>query len=170
MLATSNLLSTYAFHSMKVKVLLSDKEFSRINLLLQPLTSCRVGSQVPPAGTDKQETSLSGTWPLKKQSALKTILQSATKSGGNTPGVITVPTGSRDEMWGQSVPLYGQIGSICIFHEALSVVQVKALYLAGPNNLTLFNDETDLQDLPGKMVLHFNARVCFLFIFSFFCN
>lgn len=95
----------------------------------------------------------------KKTSPLKSFLKNAVKSNGNIPGVDSIPTGSQDDTHGHPIPLNGQIGSVCIFHEAIAANQVKRLYTAGPNNLTVYNEESELQDLPGKMLLYYNARV-----------
>ncbi|XP_053386541.1 neurobeachin-like protein 1 [Mercenaria mercenaria] len=128
----------------------------------EPLTSCRVGSMVWQSQSDAwhTESHLNSTTDNKKTSPLKSFLQHAVKSNGNIPGVDSIPTGSQDDTHGLPIPLNGQIGSVCIFHDAVSINQVKRLYAAGPNNLTVFNDDSELQDLPGKMVLYYNARAC----------
>jgi hypothetical protein len=127
----------------------------------QALTSCRVGCMVWQSQSDSwhNDTHLNSTVDNKKTSPLKSFLQHAVKSNGSVPGVDSIPTGSQDDTHGIPIPLNGQIGSVCIYHDAVSANQVKRLYTAGPNNLTVFNEDSELLDLPGKMVLYYNARV-----------
>jgi len=99
------------------------------------------------------------TLPAKKASPFKSFFTSAIKSNGSDPGIDAIPIGSQDDQYGVPVCLNGQVGSVCIFHDTVSAAQVKKLYTVGPNNLTVFTEEADLQDLPSKMVLYYNARV-----------
>ncbi|XP_060592045.1 neurobeachin-like protein 1, partial [Ruditapes philippinarum] len=128
----------------------------------EALTSCRVGCMVWQSQSDSwhNDTHLNSTVDNKKTSPLKSFLQHAVKSNGSVPGVDSIPTGSQDDTHGIPIPLNGQIGSVCIYHDAVSANQVKRLYTAGPNNLTVFNEDSELLDLPGKMVLYYNARAC----------
>ncbi|KAH3749052.1 hypothetical protein DPMN_183542 [Dreissena polymorpha] len=73
--------------------------------------------------------------------------------------------GSHDDQCGLPLPLIGQIGSVCVLHEALTAVQVKCLYKLGPNSLEAFSDKSELLDLPGKMTLYYNARVGYSVLF-----
>ncbi|KAK3582874.1 hypothetical protein CHS0354_012486 [Potamilus streckersoni] len=128
----------------------------------EPLTSCRVGSPGFRNSLDALLdviTAPSSPSDNTKISPLKLLIQQATKSRDSV-SVSTIPVGTQDEIWGPPVTLHGQMGQVCIFHDALQPSQVKALYTAGPNHLTLFSDDSELSDLPGKLLVHYNAKAC----------
>ncbi|KAL4217498.1 Neurobeachin-like protein 1 [Mactra antiquata] len=131
----------------------------RYPTMTESLTSCRIGTMVWNSHSDYLD-STRPTEPAKKTSPIKNFFKNAVKSNGEIPGVDSIATGSQDDVHGYPIPLNGQIGSLCILHDTLTATQVKKLYSAGPNNLTVYNDDSELQDLPGKMVLRYNARLC----------
>jgi hypothetical protein len=47
------------------------------------------------------------------------------------PNIKSVPAGMQDTIWGTPTSLRGQIGLVCLFHEALTSQQVRTLYEAG---------------------------------------
>ena len=143
---------------------------------LQQLTSCRVGAHC----TNLQNPSVSDTSPAtpsqshSKLSPLKSFFtrsnstsssSGSVKSSSGIPGVDVCPSGLEDETFGKPIQICGQIGSVCLYHDAVSAAQVKTLYTAGPNNQTVYMDEADIADLPAKMVAYYNARVS-----EMFCN
>ncbi|TKC49688.1 hypothetical protein EI555_016858 [Monodon monoceros] len=72
-----------------------------------------------------------------------------------------ISAGTQDSEWGCPTSLEGQLGSVIIFYEALQPLQVKALYLAGPNCLSPWKfQESDMADLPGNILLHYTAKAC----------
>jgi len=149
---------------------------------LQQLTSCRVGAhctnlQTPstmdtsPATPSQSHSKLSPLKSFFTRSNSTSSSSSNTSSGGSVksssgiPGVDVCPSGLEDETFGKPIPICGQIGSVCLYHDAVSAAQVKTLYTAGPNNQTVYIDEADIADLPAKMVAYYNARVS-----EKFCN
>ncbi|XP_052812655.1 neurobeachin-like protein 1 isoform X3 [Mya arenaria] len=128
--------------------------------MTEQFTSCRVGAHVWNLQQSAEAEKAISPQPQKKISPFKFLTRGASKSNNSVPGVDCIPCGSEDDQYGIPIPLNGQIGSVCLFHEPVSATQVKCLYSAGPNNLTVFLEESDVLDLPGKMVLHYNARAC----------
>lgn len=128
----------------------------------ETLTSCRVGSPVFNPQNDLLDMNNIHYQETKRISPFRSFLKSAAsrKSVGNLSSIDSLPAGSQDERYGLPIPLNGQIGSVCILHEAVTAHQVKLLYTAGPNSLTVFTNENELSDLPGKMVLYYNAKAC----------
>ncbi|XP_055956982.1 neurobeachin-like protein 1 [Patella vulgata] len=131
--------------------------------LTDPLCSNRIGS---PGIKSPLETSteLTATTPTatepKLPSTLKRFFQVSPKSTPAQQNVSSIPSGMQDDIWGSPITIHGQIGSICIFHDAISQNQVRSLYSIGPNHMTLFNDDSELFDLPGKLLCHYNAKAC----------
>ncbi|XP_006816022.1 neurobeachin-like protein 1 [Saccoglossus kowalevskii] len=77
--------------------------------------------------------------------------------------VISTAAGSQDGDWGVPCSLQGQMGSVCVFHEALNPSHIKYLCQQGPNHLLLFQSESgDIseQSLSQKLVLYYNAKAC----------
>ena len=52
-----------------------------------------------------------------------------TESQDSTVGMIQA--GLQDMEWGEPRSLQGQLGSVCVFHDALSSAQIKRLYMTG---------------------------------------
>lgn len=121
----------------------------------QQFTACRVGAHVWNTQNNVPESSAQSS---RRSFGLKSLFQ---KNNTNVPGIKTIPLGTQDDQYGVPVTLNGQVGSVCIFHEAVTANQVRKLYTMGPNNLTVFTEEPELQDLPPKLLLYYNARVSF---------
>ncbi|WAR10788.1 NBEL1-like protein [Mya arenaria] len=119
--------------------------------MTEQFTSCRVGAHVWNLQQSAEAEKAISPQPQKKISPFKFLTRGASKSNNSVPGVDCIPCGSEDDQYGIPIPLNGQIGSVCLFHEPVSATQVKCLYSAGPNNLTVFLEESDVLDLPGKM-------------------
>ncbi|XP_040571294.2 LOW QUALITY PROTEIN: neurobeachin-like protein 1 [Lepeophtheirus salmonis] len=92
------------------------------------------------------------------------------------PGVINLPhrsndphvkwtlIGLEDDFWGKSAPLFGQLGSIHVFNEAITLSQVKFLHLIGPiSPMTYLFDQEKvhndvLSDLESKIIFCFSPK------------
>lgn len=106
-------------------------------LLLQPFTSCCIGSAgqrttTPPPSQIPDPPFSSPIMPHR--TSLGGILSPGSWGGMLAkPELITkmISAGTQDSEWGCPTSLEGQLGSVIIFHEALQPPQVKALYLAG---------------------------------------
>ena len=42
-----------------------------------------------------------------------------------------IQAGLQDMEWGEPKSLQGQLGSVCVFHDALTPAQIKRLYMSG---------------------------------------
>ncbi|XP_072180695.1 neurobeachin-like protein 1 [Diadema setosum] len=89
------------------------------------------------------------------------MLGGQSQSASEDSSVSMVPANMKYLEWGPSRSLQGQMGSACVFHDTLSPVQVKKLYTAGPNVLTLFQvDDPDLADLNSKVLIYYHGKAC----------
>ncbi|KAJ9577825.1 hypothetical protein L9F63_025312, partial [Diploptera punctata] len=79
------------------------------------------------------------------------------------PNVKSFPAGMQDTIWGMPTSLKGQVGLACLFHEALSVQQVKMLYEGGPNCQALYalDDAAEFMELTSKLVFCFSPAAYF---------
>ncbi|ESO94157.1 hypothetical protein LOTGIDRAFT_232423 [Lottia gigantea] len=131
--------------------------------LAESLTNNRIGS---PGGTTVDDLYLESpaTTPTAAEPKLPSTFKRFFNVGGKSTSVQAnmngIPTGLQDDILGPAIPLHGQIGSICIFHDAISHNQAKSLFSFGPNHMSLFDGVTDLQDLPNKLVCYYNAKAC----------
>ncbi|XP_014667639.1 PREDICTED: neurobeachin-like protein 1 [Priapulus caudatus] len=127
--------------------------------LAEPFTYCRIASGgqssiVPDPSHLSSPQSTQPTFPLKLGELLKPNLAQGAS-------VQTFVAGTQDEVWGMPMSLQGQLGCVCVFHEALQATQVIQLYMAGPNNLTPFlNEESEPTELASKLVLYYSAKAC----------
>ncbi|XP_058888101.1 neurobeachin-like protein 1 isoform X1 [Acipenser ruthenus] len=134
----------------------------------EPFTSCCIGSAghrtttPPPSQIPDPPFSLPTT---PGRSSLGAILSSPSW-GGLLPGkpesvTKLISAGTQDSEWGSPTSLEGQLGSVLVFHEALQPAQVKALYLAGPNCISLFKaQESELAEMPSKLLLYYTPKAC----------
>ncbi|MGH0167376.1 UNVERIFIED_CONTAM: hypothetical protein FKN15_052506 [Acipenser sinensis] len=132
----------------------------------EPFTSCCIGSAghrtttPPPSQIPDPPFSLPTT---PGRSSLGAILSSPSW-GGLLPGkpesvTKLISAGTQDSEWGSPTSLEGQLGSVLVFHEALQPAQVKALYLAGPNCISLFKaQESELAEMPSKLLLYYTPK------------
>ena len=57
------------------------------------------------------------------------------------PNIKSLPAGMQDTIWGTPTSLRGQVGLVCLFHEALTPQQVKTLYDAGVFHVSVWASE-----------------------------
>ncbi|CAH1788242.1 unnamed protein product [Owenia fusiformis] len=126
--------------------------------LTEPFASCRIGSPGLQPWTKEDFTNTPES--KSRLSNVKFSLPVLSKSSaGLTP--LTTAAGTQDEVWGLPVSLHGQLGSVCVFHEAVTPAQSKGLYIKGANSLNLFQSEDSaILELPAKLLLHYNAKAC----------
>ncbi|XP_075444218.1 neurobeachin-like protein 2 isoform X2 [Ascaphus truei] len=72
--------------------------------------------------------------------------------------VSTIVAGTQDTEWGTPTSLEGHLGTVSIFHDTLQPVQVRALYLTGPNAVSPFNPESELSELSAKLLLFYTPQ------------
>ncbi|XP_025416195.1 neurobeachin-like protein 1 isoform X1 [Sipha flava] len=80
-------------------------------------------------------------------------------SGALDPYVKDFPPGMQDSLYGRSMCLKGQLGSICLFPEYFSSQQIKSIYDLGPNysSLSTMDDSTcDILGLFNRSVIYFS--------------
>ncbi|XP_029462161.1 neurobeachin-like protein 1 isoform X2 [Rhinatrema bivittatum] len=133
----------------------------------EPFISCCIGSAgqrtttPPPSQIPDPPFSFPA---VPSRTSLSGILSSPTWGGllGNSEfATKLISAGTQDSEWGSPTSLEGQLGSVIVFHEALQLSQVKALYLAGPNCLCPWKTlESEMADLPGKILLHYTPKAC----------
>ncbi|MGH0127040.1 UNVERIFIED_CONTAM: hypothetical protein FKN15_030427 [Acipenser sinensis] len=134
----------------------------------EPFNSCCIGSAghrtttPPPSQIPDPPFSLPTT---PGRASLGAILSSPSW-GGLLPGkpesvTKLISAGTQDSEWGSPTSLEGQLGSVLVFHEALQPAQVKALYLAGPNCISLLKaQESELAEMPSKLLLYYTPKAC----------
>ncbi|XP_026552542.1 neurobeachin-like protein 1 [Pseudonaja textilis] len=139
----------------------------RFPALNEPFTSCCIGS----AG---QRTTLPPPSQIPDPPFSSPVIPPRTSFGailgpGSWSGLLgkselitkLISAGTQDSEWGCPTSLEGQLGSVIIFHEALQLSHIKALYLTGPNCLTPWkSQESELADLPSKILLHYAPKAC----------
>ncbi|XP_037393024.1 neurobeachin-like protein 2 isoform X1 [Pygocentrus nattereri] len=84
---------------------------------------------------------------------------------GRDVPVHTIPAGLQDTEWGSPSSLGGLLATAFICHEALQPTQTRALYLSGPNNVSLFKTDGELSELCSKLLLYytpqaFKSQIC----------
>ncbi|KAH9489603.1 Neurobeachin-like protein 1 [Bulinus truncatus] len=135
----------------------------RFPSLSEPFNICRVGSPGVKIGTESftdvpvysqaevKRPSLKSIWSFTLRSS------DASTSGSN---VNTMASGTQEETWGPATCLYGQMESVCLFHDSLQPDQVKVLNQMGINSLFHFSSEVAISDLPAKLVARYSAKAC----------
>eukprot|EP00058_Branchiostoma_floridae_P012964 XP_002598452.1 hypothetical protein BRAFLDRAFT_83269 [Branchiostoma floridae] len=127
----------------------------------EPFTCCQIGSSTQ--RTNSQQKPLnSRTAPSRGPSPPFSFPGSLVPSSqSQNPSVSSIEAGNQDSLWGFPTSLQGQLGSVCVFYDALQPSQVKGLFMAGPNNLALFHHEdSDITQLADKLVLYYTAKAC----------
>uniref|UniRef100_A0A671PHP8 Neurobeachin-like protein 2 n=1 Tax=Sinocyclocheilus anshuiensis TaxID=1608454 RepID=A0A671PHP8_9TELE len=92
-------------------------------------------------------------------------------AAGGRPGVSrdslvhTIPAGLQDTAWGSPSSLGGLLATVFICHEALQPAQARALFTAGPNNVSLFKADGEPSEVNSKLVLYytpqaFKSQIC----------
>ncbi|XP_030639127.1 LOW QUALITY PROTEIN: neurobeachin-like protein 2 [Chanos chanos] len=143
----------------------------RFPSLNEPFTSCCIGS----AGHRTTTTSTSPSLPphvhtptelsfpahagtlTRSQSFPASFAAGKWGSGRDTP-VHTIPAGMQDTEWGTPTSLDGLLGTAFICYEALQPAQTRALFHAGPNNVSLFKADGELSELNSKLLLYYTPQ------------
>uniref|UniRef100_A0A8C2G0H6 Neurobeachin-like 2 n=1 Tax=Cyprinus carpio TaxID=7962 RepID=A0A8C2G0H6_CYPCA len=156
----------------------------RFPSLNEPFTSCCIGS----AGhrtTTTMTTSPTLTNPSHSPSEMafaahagpptlarsQSFPASFAAAAGGRPGVgrdslvHTIPAGLQDTAWGSPSSLGGLLATVFICHEALQPAQARALFTAGPNNVSLFKADGEPSEVNSKLVLYytpqaFKSQIC----------
>ncbi|KAM8967194.1 neurobeachin-like protein 2 [Pelodytes ibericus] len=72
--------------------------------------------------------------------------------------VSTIAAGTQDTEWGTPTSLEGHLGTVSIFHDSLQPSHVKALYTAGPNTVSPFKVDSELNELHSKLLLFYTPQ------------
>ncbi|GAB1600529.1 neurobeachin-like protein 1 isoform X2 [Argonauta hians] len=154
---TSSQLAIYVDGCLKLSVQL------KFPSTTEAFTSCKIGSAGLRSSVEffMDITPVSPTVPERKRSSsLKFFnFNSSTRSEFQSE-VTNVLGGTQDDTWGQPIALMGLLGSMCVFHEPLQPIEIKNLYSHGPNYSNIFTDDGEFSDLPGKLLLYYNAKAC----------
>ncbi|KAB5586981.1 hypothetical protein PHYPO_G00007710 [Pangasianodon hypophthalmus] len=147
----------------------------RFPTLSEPFTSCCIGS----AGHRTTTTTTSPTLPPPVHSSelafpVSTGPPALTRSqsfpasfaagGGGRWGlgrdvpVYTIPAGLQDTEWGSPSSLDGLLATAFICHEALQPAQIRTLYMAGPNSVSLYKADGELSELCSKLLLYYTPQ------------
>uniref|UniRef100_A0A8C1KI47 Neurobeachin-like protein 2 n=1 Tax=Cyprinus carpio TaxID=7962 RepID=A0A8C1KI47_CYPCA len=149
----------------------------RFPSLNEPFTSCCIGS----AGhrtTTTMTTSPTLTNPSHSPSEMafaahagpptlarsQSFPASFAAAAGGRPGVgrdslvHTIPAGLQDTAWGSPSSLGGLLATVFICHEALQPAQARALFTAGPNNVSLFKADGEPSEVNSKLA--FKSQIC----------
>ncbi|XP_033101707.1 neurobeachin-like protein 1 [Anneissia japonica] len=136
----------------------SQLKFPALN---EPFTKCTIGPNTYQPSTTVQTVEGKPSNSLKQIGKKITNRLPRRESNPIDPSTMTIPVGAQEDIMGESVSLHGLMGSVCIFHDALHPKEIKKLYADGPNNVTLFQrEDNDLSELPGKMLLYYDAKAC----------
>lgn len=101
-----------------------------VSCYFQPFTSCKVGAANQRSTIDLllDMNPVSPTIPeRRKSSPLKFFNFNSSPKSNCQSGVTTLPGGTQDDIWGQPIALMGQLGSVCVFYEALQPTEIKCL-------------------------------------------
>ncbi|XP_069568849.1 neurobeachin-like protein 1 isoform X2 [Brachyistius frenatus] len=137
--------------------------------MTEPFTSCRIGSAghrttTPPPSQIPDPPFSPATAPAAR-SSFGGVLSPQTRAAfqGGKPESVTklISAGTQDSEWGSPTSLRGQLGSVMVFHEPPQHNHIKAIYGAGPNCISPFNEqESELGDLSTKLLLHYSPKAC----------
>ncbi|XP_039530585.1 neurobeachin-like protein 2 isoform X1 [Pimephales promelas] len=156
----------------------------RFPSLNEPFTSCCIGSAghrttttmttsptlTNPSHSPSEMAFAAHTGPptLARSQSFPASFAAAT---GGRPGlsrdssVHTIPAGLQDTAWGSPTSLGGLLATAFICHEALQPAQARALFTAGPNNVSLFKADGEPSEVNSKLVLYytpqaFKSQIC----------
>ncbi|XP_052002928.1 neurobeachin-like protein 2 isoform X2 [Xyrauchen texanus] len=156
----------------------------RFPSLNEPFTSCCIGSAghrttttmtssptLPNTSYSPSElafTAHTGPPTLARSQSFPATFAAAT---GGRPGVgqdyqvHTIPAGLQDTAWGSPSSLGGLLATAFICHEALQPAQARALFTAGPNNVSLFKADGEPSEVSSKLVVYytpqaFKSQIC----------
>ncbi|XP_038073345.1 neurobeachin-like protein 1 isoform X2 [Patiria miniata] len=136
-------------------------------VISEPFIHCRIGYPIALTGPQHQSTedpnpsttfsfhSSRLHFPFKLPTS-----RGSTANDANESPVAMVPAHMKDMEWGEPRSLQGQLGSVCVFHDVLTPVQIKKFYALGAN-MTLFQSEdSDISDLSSKLLLYYHGKAC----------
>ncbi|CAI9726854.1 1 isoform X1 [Octopus vulgaris] len=129
----------------------------------EAFSSCKIGSAGlrSPVEFLVDMSPVSPTVPERRRSSsLKFFNFSSSTRSDYQSEVTNLLGGTQDDTWGQPIALMGLLGSVCVFHEPLQPGEIKSLYSHGPNYSNIFTEDGDFSDLPGKLLLYYNAKAC----------
>uniref|UniRef100_A0A3P8V3W9 Neurobeachin-like protein 2 n=1 Tax=Cynoglossus semilaevis TaxID=244447 RepID=A0A3P8V3W9_CYNSE len=152
----------------------------RFPSLGEPFTSCCIGSAGHRTTTTTTSPNLPThssscsspefAFPSQAPSLIRSQSFPASFAGGQrAPAGDTnmhiISAGLQDTEWGTPTSLSGLLGTAFICYEALQPAQAKALFAAGPNNVSLFKVDGELSDLNSKLLLYytpqaFKSQIC----------
>eukprot|EP00095_Tigriopus_kingsejongensis_P009861 snap_masked-scaffold853_size88743-processed-gene-0.4 protein:Tk09861 transcript:snap_masked-scaffold853_size88743-processed-gene-0.4-mRNA-1 annotation:"neurobeachin-like protein 1 isoform x3" len=157
--------STVAFYIDGAKRLECGLKFPNLS---EPISYCTIGSplqrgNIPALNPDQlgKTTFKEGLMDAIKMGIPGVInLPSSLKGSSNDPHLKWTLIGLEDQLWGQSIPLIGQLGMICCFQDALTPGQIRQLSNLGPNNGLVFaNEESpEVVDLMSRIVFFYSAK------------
>uniref|UniRef100_A0A8C1RXY8 Neurobeachin-like protein 2 n=1 Tax=Cyprinus carpio TaxID=7962 RepID=A0A8C1RXY8_CYPCA len=149
----------------------------RFPSLNEPFTSCCIGSAghrttttmttsptLPNPSHSPSEMAFaahSGPPTLARSQSFPASFAAAT---GGRPGlsrdspVHTIPAGLQDTAWGSPSSLGGLLATVFICHEALQPAQARALFIAGPNNVSLFKADGEPSEVNSKLLLYYTPQ------------
>ncbi|XP_055065658.2 neurobeachin-like protein 2 isoform X2 [Misgurnus anguillicaudatus] len=148
----------------------------RFPSLNEPFTSCCIGSaghrttttstsptlpNPPHSPSELAFTSHSGPPALARSQSFPASFAAATGGRavmGREIMVHTIPAGLQDTAWGSPSSLGGLLATAFICHEALQPAQARALFNAGPNNVSLFKADGEPSDVNSKLVLYYTPQ------------
>ncbi|XP_056618979.1 LOW QUALITY PROTEIN: neurobeachin-like protein 2 [Triplophysa dalaica] len=150
----------------------------RFPSLNEPFTSCFIGSAGHRTTTTMNSTSPTLPNPTHLPSELAFAAHTgppalsrsqsfpasfAAATGGRTVGgqdhsVHTIPAGLQDTAWGSPSSLCGLLATAFVCHEALQPAQARALFTAGPNNVSLFKSDGEPSEVNSKLVLYYTPQ------------
>ncbi|XP_057195455.1 neurobeachin-like protein 2 isoform X2 [Triplophysa rosa] len=150
----------------------------RFPSLNEPFTSCCIGSAGHRTTTTMNSTSPTLPNPTHSPSELAFAAHTgppalsrsqsfpasfAAATGGRTVvgqdvPVHTIPAGLQDTAWGSPSSLGGLLATAFVCHEALQPAQARALFTAGPNNVSLFKADGEPSEVNSKLVLYYTPQ------------
>ncbi|GLG93298.1 Neurobeachin [Gryllus bimaculatus] len=78
------------------------------------------------------------------------------------PNVRSFPAGAQDSVWGTPGCLKGQLGTMCLFQEALTSGHIRTLHDGGPNCKALFwqDEMPEFTEICSKLVFCYSPSAC----------
>ncbi|XP_078072023.1 neurobeachin-like protein 2 isoform X3 [Mustelus asterias] len=138
----------------------------RFPSLNEPFTYCCIGSAghrttttIITSPSQSPDLSFTSHSPLNRSQSFPASFATPMRGSSSPQAIVnTIAAGMQDTEWGTPTSLEGQMGSVFVFHEALQLAHIKALFNAGPNNLLPFKPDSDLSELSSKLLLHYTPK------------
>ncbi|RMX38939.1 hypothetical protein pdam_00016423 [Pocillopora damicornis] len=132
--------------------------------LSEDISSCQIGSGSLQTNSSPQEYQDVNTRSSQKRFTFPLSFPGLSTEP-SLPHCSTISAGAQDYVWGVPTSLHGQLGPVCVFSEGLQENYITALYVAGPNDLNLFQPvdastsaQLALNDLTPKLVLFYISK------------